>query len=225
MVDFFIENVEREEIENKRVLEVGSKYANGSIRPFIIKYLHPEEYIGVDISTGLYVDEVLCAENILSRFGRESFDVIITTEMVEHVKDWRIVMSNLKNVLKEGGLLILTTRSIGYPYHGAPYDFWRYEVEDMKDIFSDFSIELLEKDSLYPGIFLKATKPHGFQEGSVDNVMLHSMVLNRRINGPENLEHLPLPKKIVQLFIKTRIGIFSIQLYSRVLLQKSVSRL
>ena len=33
VIEFFIDNVKTEEFANKRVLEVGSKYVNGSVRP------------------------------------------------------------------------------------------------------------------------------------------------------------------------------------------------
>ena len=48
VIEFFIENVREEEIRAKRVLEVGSRYVNGSVRPFIQR-LHPKEYVGVDV--------------------------------------------------------------------------------------------------------------------------------------------------------------------------------
>jgi SAM-dependent methyltransferase len=156
VLEFFIENVQKEEFENKRILEVGSKYVNGSVRPLIEKFFNPKEYIGVDIEKGKFVDVVCDAENLVDYFGKETFDVVISTELLEHVKDWRKVINNLKEVLKPNGYIYITTRSKGFPYHGYPYDFWRYEVEDMKEIFKDFEIIKLEKDPEAPGVFLKA---------------------------------------------------------------------
>jgi hypothetical protein len=52
MIEFFIENVEREEFKDKRVLEVGSKYVNGSVRLLIERSCSPKEYVSVDIEPG-----------------------------------------------------------------------------------------------------------------------------------------------------------------------------
>jgi hypothetical protein len=43
-IEFFIESVEKEEFEDKRVLEVGSKYINGSVRPLIERFCSSKEY-------------------------------------------------------------------------------------------------------------------------------------------------------------------------------------
>ena len=48
VLEFFMDNVNVEEFKDKRVLEVGSKYVNGSVRPFIERFLGPKEYIGAD---------------------------------------------------------------------------------------------------------------------------------------------------------------------------------
>ena len=105
VIEFFIENVERKEFENKRVLEVGSKYVNGSVRPLIERFCSPKEYVGVDVEPGKYVDLILPAEKLVEYFGPESFDIVITTELLEHVQNWRLVVSNLKDVLKHGGYI------------------------------------------------------------------------------------------------------------------------
>jgi predicted SAM-dependent methyltransferase len=121
-------NVDCREFNGKIVLEVGSKFVNGSVRPLIERFCNPKEYIGVDLEPGKYVDLVLPAEGLTNCFGPESFDVVISTEVLEHVYDWRVVINNMKVVLKRGGYIYLTTRSYGFPYHAYPYDFWRYEL-------------------------------------------------------------------------------------------------
>jgi SAM-dependent methyltransferase len=197
VIEFFIEHTEPNEFSGKKVLEVGSKYVNGSVRPFIERWLKPKEYIGIDIEPGKYVDLVLPAERIVSYFGRESFDVVISTEVLEHVRDWRLVVNNMKEVLRPGGYIYITTRSRGFPYHGYPYDFWRYEIEDMERIFSDFEIILLERDHMAPGVFLKARKPKDYKPVDLSSIALYSMVLGRRTTKIPDTNDMPLKRRIL----------------------------
>jgi 2-polyprenyl-3-methyl-5-hydroxy-6-metoxy-1,4-benzoquinol methylase len=37
----------------------------------------------------------------------ELFDAVVSTEVVEHVLDWRLVINNMRVVLKRGGLLYI----------------------------------------------------------------------------------------------------------------------
>ena len=117
VLEFFIENTESDEFEGKRVIEVGSKYVNGSVRLLIEKFLKPKEYIGVDLEKGKFVDVVLDAEKLVDHFGKESFDIVVSTELLEHVTDWRSVINNMKEILKKDGYIYITTRSKGFPYH------------------------------------------------------------------------------------------------------------
>jgi SAM-dependent methyltransferase len=118
---------------------------------------------------------------LTSHLGPESFDLVLCTEVMEHVRNWRTAVSNLKGVLKRGGTLLLTTRSRPFRYHGYPYDFWRYEISDMATVFADFKIDVLEPDpSAYPGVLLKARKPLVFAERDLRDVSLYSVVRRRR---------------------------------------------
>jgi SAM-dependent methyltransferase len=201
VLEFFIENAQKEEFENKRILEVGSKYVNGSVRPLIEKFFKPREYIGVDIEEGKFVDVVCDAENLVDYFGKETFDVVIATELLEHVKNWRKVVNNIKEVLKPNGYIYITTRSKGFPYHGYPYDFWRYEIEDMKEIFKDFEIIKLEKDPEAYGVFLKARKPKDYTSIiDLSEISLYSIVLGKRTK--EIVTKFPLQRKCKTLIQK-----------------------
>lgn len=150
-------------VTNKSVLEVGSRDVNGTLRPHVTS-LRPARYVGLDMVEGPGVDEIGLAEELEQRYGSESFDLVLSTEMLEHVLDWHTVVLNLKRVVQRGGHLLITTRSKGFPYHEYPRDCWRYEVADFRHIFSDFTIVALESDPEVPGVFILARKPLDYQE-------------------------------------------------------------
>lgn len=175
-----------EHFHNKVIIEVGSKFVNESVRPIIINYGKPCQYIGVDISKGKYVDMVVPAEKLVETFGEKAFDIVISTEMLEHVYDWKIVIENLKRILKEEGTILVTTRSFGCIYHGFPFDFWRFEPEDMKHIFADFKIEFLHYDNENIGVWLKAKKPIGWKISEL-NYPLYSIAIGKHSSVPRNI--------------------------------------
>ena len=115
-------------VRDRNVLEIGGRDVNGSLRPWI-ESLEPASYLGVDIVSGSGVDRIGRVEELLVDHGPDRFELIVATELVEHVRDWRAAFANMKGVLKPCGLLLLTTRSRGFPLHGYPNDYWRYEAE------------------------------------------------------------------------------------------------
>ncbi len=171
-----------EEIRGRSVLEVGSKIVNGSVKSMVQAH-DPRSYLGVDIDHGPGVDEVCHVENLVGRYGAGSFDLVLCTELLEHVRDWRSALSNLKAVLRSGGVLLITTRSKGFPYHGYPADYWRFEPHDLRALFSDFAIERLEVDPSSPGVFLKAVKPGRFHARALDDYRLYSIIRRRRCHA------------------------------------------
>jgi SAM-dependent methyltransferase len=187
-IAFGVKNLSLEEIKGKKIIEVGSCDVNGSLRPIIESWAEPAEYIGVDIERGPGVDVVCEAEKIIDAFGKESFDIVISTELLEHVKDWKKVISNIKKICKPNGIILITTRSKGFKYHGFPYDFWRYELDDLKEIFSDCKIIAIENDAVAPGVFLKAKRPDDFVEKDLTTYELFSVVVDKRIAELKNID-------------------------------------
>ena len=178
-LEFGCANLHPNEVTGKSVIEVGSIDVNGSLRT-IVNTLAPGSYLGVDIRSGPGVDLICNATELLTRFGRECFEVLICTEVLEHIYNWRQAVSNFKHILRPQGILLITTRSKGFGLHEYPADFWRFEVEDMQAIFSDFEIEVISRDHLGPGVFIKARKPDTFQERDLTNQPLYSIIKDRR---------------------------------------------
>jgi len=181
VIEFVKRTTSRQEIRGREILEIGSRIANASIRP-VLTSLVPASYTGVDIGPGPGVDVVCRAEEVNKRFGDERFDCVIATEVLEHIENWQTAIHAMKLVLKIGGIMLITTRSRGFDYHGYPHDFWRFERGDMEAIFSDFTIQHLEEDQSCPGIFLKAHKPERFVENDTRRHRLYSVASRRFID-------------------------------------------
>lgn len=177
-IDFINQYLGKKDVIGNLVLEVGSYNVNGSVREFI-NSLDPKNYVGVDIEEGPNVDAICDATALTDQFRCESFDLVIATEVIEHIRHWQKAISNFKQVLKPGGILIISTRSIGFPYHGHPDDFWRFQIPDIYAIFSDFDIEVVKADPECPGVFLKARKPEKFQERDLKEHQLYSIITGK----------------------------------------------
>lgn len=174
IIDFGMKILNSENVRGKRVIELGSQDVNGSLRDYVVG-LGPREYIGIDSTMGKGVDIVCNVMDVIDRFGIKSFDVVICTEMLEHVFDWRKVINVIKGLCVEGGTMVITTRSKGFHYHPYPYDFWRYEIGDMKVIFSDCSDVIVENDPEGGGVFIKAKIGTGFIENNLSTYGLYRM--------------------------------------------------
>jgi SAM-dependent methyltransferase len=191
-IAFVRENLAREDVAGRTVLEVGALDVNGSVRPDV-EALGPASYLGVDIVPGPKVDEICDVNDLVARYGPEAFDIVISTELLEHVRAWRSAVTNLKGVLRPGGVLVITTRSRGFKIHGYPWDYWRYEPEDMRLIFADFDEVTIEADTEAPGVFVKARRPNIHREPVLlDAIALHSIARNQRIARFDRLDEVML---------------------------------
>jgi SAM-dependent methyltransferase len=132
-------------VKGKSVVEVGAYDVNGSSRSIILQQL-PASYIGTDMEAGPGVDLVCTGQELPGKVGTDSVDLVICTEVLEHVEDWRAFLSSVWSVLKTGGILLLTTRSPGFPLHNYPSDHWRFTVRDMLAIFGSQEILTVTAD-------------------------------------------------------------------------------
>jgi SAM-dependent methyltransferase len=174
-----------------RILEVGSRNVNGTARDVIDKATY-KEWIGVDIEAGPNVDRIMSVYDLSQNYGVE-FDVVICTEMMEHVESWPSALLEMSRVLKDGGYLIVTSPSKGFIYHGYPNDYWRYQKEDMERIFnSRFIMRLIEcesNDDPGVGAIVKKDCGSGYCELAwyfyLVNIDLYNINLDKRIRYEE----------------------------------------
>jgi len=148
-------------VTGQHVIEAGALNVNGSARPHG-ESLHPASWTGTDLQPGPGVDLLADAADLPASLGRAG--VVIATEMLEHAPDWQAALRGLITAIAPGGILILTTRSAGFPYHPYPGDHWRYSVPAMGTIIraAGLSVLTLISDPDCPGVFVTARKPDGW---------------------------------------------------------------
>jgi SAM-dependent methyltransferase len=112
-------------IENKKILDVGSYDVNGTMKPIFEK----GQYIGLDMEAGPNVDVVGVSHDI--PFGNAEFDIVISSSCFEHDDMFWISFQEMCRVLKPGGYMYIQAPSNG-PYHGWPGDNWRFYIDSWK---------------------------------------------------------------------------------------------
>jgi ubiquinone/menaquinone biosynthesis C-methylase UbiE len=103
-------------LKGKTVLDVGCNVGGGIV---VLSELGAE-CVGIDLNKDdlsicrqrlnmhkLNAD-ILCADGYQMPFNKEQFDVVICTEVLEHVKDRKTMIREMSRVLKKGGLLYLS---------------------------------------------------------------------------------------------------------------------
>lgn len=106
------------------VLEVGSYNVNGSIRDIL------PISVGTDMREGPGVDQVCSVSDLISTFGPESFDCVVSCDALEHIEDWEAALVNMWGILKPDGYLFLTMANMRKGYHGYPSDWHRWPMVD-----------------------------------------------------------------------------------------------
>lgn len=129
------------------VLEVGSLDVNGSVRPL---FASASSYTGIDYRPGHGVDSVMNAHYV--GFRDESFDVVISTEMLEHDDEFWLSVREMGRVLKSNGILIVTARGNGFMPHDYPADYWRFMPSSFQKLLGLAGCEVLEiREDWQPG--------------------------------------------------------------------------
>jgi len=100
--------------------------------------------VSIDIEPGPGVDVVADAHD-LSHFPDGSFEMVLATEVLEHLHTPQRAIDEMHRVLKPSGSVILTTRFI-FPLHNIPGDYWRFTRYGLEHLFRNFKkVEIIEE--------------------------------------------------------------------------------
>jgi hypothetical protein len=106
----------------------------------------------VDIEPGASVD--LVGDARLLPVADGIIDVVLCTQVIEHIPEPVSVLQEIFRVLRPGGTLILSVPAI-FPQHGSPGDYWRYMPQGLAWLLRDFHrVEIQGETGTVGSLFL-----------------------------------------------------------------------
>ena len=91
----------------------------------------------INVDSFQYKGVSVIADATALPFGDSSIDGVIIESVLEHVKEPRRVISEIKRVLKKGGLIYASIPFVD-PYHSSPDDYYRWTMSGFRHLLSDF---------------------------------------------------------------------------------------
>lgn len=177
-----------------RVLDIGA--GECPLRPDL--EARGYRYMSLDITQNLSnsIDHVARIDGPLPSSLLESrgFDLLVLTEVLEHVPDWAMAFQNLAGLLNPGGHCIVTTPFF-YMLHEEPYDYWRA------------TDHALRKFALDNGMDVVFSRRNGGGWDVLGTLVCSTSVCRRKKNlvGYMGLFPVWLAHRILKWFFKSRV--------------------
>ena len=104
---------------------------------------HVAEYIGCDLPGNELADHFVLP-NGTADAPTGAFDVVLSAQVLEHVADTKLYLSEAHRVLAENGLLLLSTHGT-WRYHPDPLDLWRWTCDGLHRVITDAGFSITER--------------------------------------------------------------------------------
>ncbi len=118
----WVKKIALEILPGKKVLDVGA--GSGQYRDFFSHCIYMTQDFGQEPATiGKYTPLDFVSDIIAIPAESESFDVILCTEVIEHVPDPILAVKEMARLLKPGGKIYLTA-PLGSSLHQEPFHFY-----------------------------------------------------------------------------------------------------
>jgi SAM-dependent methyltransferase len=116
-------------------------YGSGAA-PYRRFFKQCSEYIAADVTPGPTIDRLLAADGSTGE-PSGAYDVILSTQVLEHVRDPDDYLDECYRILRPGGRLILSTHGM-IEEHGCPYDFHRWTSRGLEELVIAHGFTVLE---------------------------------------------------------------------------------
>lgn len=148
----------KENIRSKRIflrgIDLGS---SGNSFLFFLDNLKQKSFYDIaNLPLKQYINEYswhpLCGDLVRLPYREESFDFVCALDVLEHIKDDKLAVSEISRILKKNGLVVITVphrmkyytnqdRIIGH--------YRRYEIDQIISLFNKFSLRNLKIFGVY----------------------------------------------------------------------------
>lgn len=108
-------------------------------------------YIRADITPAEGIDLITNDQGLLPNEKSGSYDIVFSTQVLEHVPDTAQYLNEAYRLLRPGGSLILTTHGF-YPEHGCPGDFYRWTGYGLKQVAENAGFVVEENYKITAGL-------------------------------------------------------------------------
>jgi SAM-dependent methyltransferase len=118
------------------------------------------KYIGADIAINPLADIFMDQSSSSIALEAESVDLIISTQVLEHVESPDLYLAEAHRLCKSNGLLILSTHG-HWIYHPTPNDYWRWTNSGLQKVLEGNGFKIMYQTGI---MGLASTGLQFFQE-------------------------------------------------------------
>jgi SAM-dependent methyltransferase len=108
------------------------------------------EYAAADLPGNPHASLPLDPDGTVPVAGDE-FDALLSTQVLEHVPDPQLYLSECFRVLRPGGRMLLSTHGT-FVYHPDPQDYWRWTCAGLKKVVTDAGFEVVRFEGVIGGL-------------------------------------------------------------------------
>ena len=168
-------------VSGLKVLEIGSRAvsSNSLWRNSIPKV----DYVGFDIQPGINVDVVGDIHFLSDYFERDTFDLIISFAVFEHVALPWVAAEEITKVLRPGGSVALETH-FSFSEHELPWHFFQFNSRGLEVLFSkELGYETIDLGMSTPivGRFSQEAAPY-LRGNLVKDLYCHSAIAAKKVS-------------------------------------------
>lgn len=131
------------------VLLIGS---GGAVNDLLDKYAAVQDFKVVSFDIDSRHNPDILGDICTHDFKCQTFDIVVASEVIEHLHSPHLGVQNIHRCLCDGGRLILSTPFI-LPVHDQPCDYFRFTRYGLAFLLRDFrEVQILERNSCFEAI-------------------------------------------------------------------------